>query len=146
MGKFEHFELKEFTRSSVASVRGIDNTPTFEVVDRLEELIVNILEPLRIAWGSGLRVTSGYRSEALNTAVGGSVSSVHRLGYAADIVPVNGKIAEFIKFAPRWLAQQGIRWDQLIDETDSKGNRWLHVGVRSSSGAQRGQVLKMVKK
>lgn len=146
MPKFQHFELREFVRSSVAAEKGIDNTPTFEVVDRLELLIANLLEPLREAWGSGLRVSSGYRCEALNIAVGGSTTSAHKRGDAADIVPTNGKVAEFIRWAPRWLAQNGFRWDQLIDESDAAGNRWLHVGAYSSTGAQRGQVIKMTKR
>jgi len=53
------------------------------------------LDPLREAWGSDLLLTSAFRGEALNNAVGGSKTSAHSQAYAADLVPRNGKIEEF---------------------------------------------------
>lgn len=146
MAKYNYFELAEFLKSDTADAQGIDNTPTFEVVENLDELVGTILDPLRAAWGGALKVTSGYRCEALNRAVGGVVTSVHKLGLAADIVPANKRIAAFVSFAAKWCAAQGIKWDQIIDEKGSGGSRWCHIGLRSNSGQQRCQVLSMTKK
>ena len=82
----EHFTLEEFVRSRKAQARGIKNEPPAEAVEGLKLLVQHILEPLRQAWGQPIFITSGYRSPALNRAVGGAHNSQHCLGQAADIV------------------------------------------------------------
>lgn len=139
MADFKYFSLKELCSSDVATARKIDNFPPFSVVEHLTELTEKILEPLRAAWGSPIKVTSGYRCDALNRAVGGVSTSAHRLGYAADLQPANGKMDEFIKFTADWLRRTGRKWDQIIDERSGK-TRWMHIGIRNSSGYQRCQV------
>ena len=67
----KHFTIPELTRSDTAQRRSIDNTPTPEAVKNLTARVDNVLDPLRERWGAPLIVTSGYRSPALNTAVGG---------------------------------------------------------------------------
>ena len=143
MGKYKYYELNEFVRSEKAKKNGIDNIPSFEVVDRIGRLISAILDPLRAAWGSGIYVNSGFRCEALNKLVGGSATSVHKLGWAADITPVNGKFDEFVKFIEEWLKKNRIKFDQLIIESNSKGDRWLHIGLYNNAGQQRCQVMTM---
>lgn len=145
MKKFPHFSLSEFVYSGTAKKRKIDNTPDFEHIDHLEALIMTILEPLRVAWGSGLNVTSGYRCRALNSAVGGVYNSVHQLGYAADIVPANGKLKEFMAFAEKWLHDTHTPFDQSIKEKDRKGNEWWHIALYSNNGQQRRQYLSLTK-
>ncbi len=140
-----YFTLKELCDSDTARVRKIDNFPTFEIVAHLYELTEKLLDPLRTAWGSPIRVTSGYRCYKLNSAVGGVYNSVHQDGYAADLQPTNGKIEEFIKFAKTWVRIYGVNYDQLIRETDGK-SVWLHVGLYSPNGTQRKQILDIVKK
>ena len=138
-----YFTLKELIASETAKAKGIDNTPTFEVVNNLQELRDKVLDPLRKAWGSGIKVTSGYRCPKLNKAVGGVSQSVHQVGWAADIVPTNGKIDEFFAWAPKWLMEHCL-FDQVIKET--KGTqKWLHIGYKSLTGAQRFQVLNISK-
>ena len=56
-----YFSLSELLRSDTAAARNIDNIPSWEVVDHLRELADNLLDPLRVAWGKAIRVTSGYR-------------------------------------------------------------------------------------
>ena len=73
-------------RSRKAQARGIKNEPPAEAVEGLKLLVQHILEPLRQAWGQPIFVNSGYRSPALNRAVGGARNSQHCLGQAADIV------------------------------------------------------------
>lgn len=142
----KYFTLKELCASATAATQGIDNWPSFEVAAHLAELAEKILDPLRTAWGSAINVTSGYRCTRLNAAVGGVMTSVHKLGWAADLQPANGKTEDFIKFARTWVIAYRIRFDQFIRETDEHGHVWLHIGLYSSSGAQRGQILNLVKK
>lgn len=139
MNNYPHFSLKELVASDVASRKKIDNTPSFEVVGHLHELVGKLLEPLREAWGGPIKVTSGYRCEKLNRAVGGVASSAHMRGDAADLQPANGKIDEFISFTRLWLINNHVRFDQLIDERSGR-TRWMHISLYSSTGTQRGEV------
>lgn len=117
----KHFTLTELTRSATARRLGIDNTPPPQVVAALTQLVDNILDPLREAWGAPLYVTSGYRCAALNHAVGGVVHSQHILGQAADVTTgtINGN-------RRLWQLLQSLNLpvDQVINE---HGYRWLHI-------------------
>lgn len=143
MPKF--FTLKELIASNTAAARNVDNTPNFEDVAHLLELCEKILDPLRQAWGKPIIVTSGYRCARLNQLVGGVSNSAHLRGYAADLIPSNVKIDDFIRFAKEWATKNRIKFDQMIDEKDSKGNHWLHIGLYGSYGQQRGQFLNINK-
>lgn len=147
----KHFTIEEFTSSVTARAKGLDNTPTEEHRQHIEEMVTLLLDPLREAWAircareqlgtPRLKVSSGYRSFQLNQAVGGSATSAHCVGYAADLMPMNGRLAEFKKFCREWLA--GRDFDQLISE-DEDANRvpvWVHIGYRNTSGQQRRQML-----
>ena len=143
MGKHKYFELSEFIRSDVAKKKGIDNTPTFEVVAHLEELVEKVLDPLRAAYGMPIKISSGYRCPALNRAVSGSSTSVHMIGYAADM-QVGGSFNKFLDFTVEWLKKTGTRFDQLLLESNKKtGARWIHIGLYNNSGQQRGQIKLM---
>ena len=83
MGKY--FTVEELCVSAVARSRGIDNAPPPQAVAALHDLIGHLLDPLREAWGGPVVVNSGYRSPALNAAVGGAPRSRHMYGEAADI-------------------------------------------------------------
>lgn len=132
MGKY--FSIAELTKSSTAIKKKINNTPTKEIENNLNQLIDNILDPLREAWGEPIIVGSGYRCEALNRAVGGAASSQHKLGQAADIhtksdsAEDNKKLFELIK-------QLKLPFDQLINEYNYN---WIHV---SYSPRNRRQIL-----
>lgn len=81
-----YFRLYEFVNSSVAKQAGIDNSiPSPLVLNFIEDLCANILDPIRLKLGSSLIISSGYRCVALNRLVRGSVSSYHLDGRAADI-------------------------------------------------------------
>lgn len=137
----KYFTIKELCASAKAVQLGIKNEPTKQALVNLESLVLNILDPLRIAWGGGIIVTSGYRSVALNKAVGGSPSSAHRYGLAADIVPADGRISVFKAFCVKWLKENQVNFDQYIDEQGG-GSEWVHIGIKSPSGNQRRQFLK----
>lgn len=144
MSKHRYFELTEFIFSSTAKKKGIANIPTFEVVEHLDELVEKILDPLRAAYGMPINVSSGYRCPELNKAVGGVPTSVHLLGYAADLT-VGGSLDRFKEFVVEWLRKTGTRFDQVLFESDKKGNRWVHIGLYDNYGRQRGQILNVVK-
>lgn len=128
----KHFTIEEMTESSTAKAKVIDNTPSQEILAKLQKLIEAILDPLREWYGKPIRVNSGYRCEALNEAIGGSKTSQHCLGEAADITAgskeENKKLFEYIK--------DNLPFDQLINESDFS---WIHVSYRE--GRLRKQVL-----
>ncbi|MDY3074712.1 MAG: D-Ala-D-Ala carboxypeptidase family metallohydrolase [Prevotella sp.] len=81
----EHFKLSEFTKSSTASARGIDNTPNEQQVANLKRLCQEVLEPLRQHFGVPIIIGSGFRCPKLNKLVGGVSNSQHMTGEACDI-------------------------------------------------------------
>lgn len=135
MGKY--FTMGEMMRSDTAQKRGIDNKCTTEDAVRLKALIENVLDPLREAYGKPIIVTSGYRCQALNKAVGGSPTSDHMRGCAADIHGTPNTKAENKRLF-YMIQSLGLDFDQLIDE---KGFSWVHVSYRE--GNNRKQVLAM---
>ncbi len=137
----KYFTLQELLRSDTATKKKIDNTPSWEIVANLHRL-ASFLDNMREAWGSGIRVSSGYRCPQLNTAVGGVSNSAHQYGNAVDIVPVNGKMNEFEAFLKRWL--KGKKWDQCIWESSKSGGRWVHFGLYSNKGEQRCKMFGLV--
>lgn len=141
MQKSKFFTLEELLRSDTAKRRGIENFPSFEVVEHLNELALS-LDGIREAWGSGIRVNSGYRCSVLNIAVGGVPTSVHKLGFAADIYPVNGKWEEFKRFIVEYLKDK--KFDQCILES-AKGRQWIHYGLYSNSHQQRCKIFSISK-
>ena len=136
----QNFELGELIASDRAKKAGIDNTPTLIAISHLEELCQKLLQPIRDAWGKPIKVTSGYRCYRLNRLVGGSPTSAHPLGWAADIRPVSGSYEEFEKFVIDFLINSDLVWDQAIRETSGK-SKWLHIGYRNGAGKQRKQVF-----
>lgn len=129
----EHFLLSEFTRSATAQARGIDNTPSLQHVANLRQL-ARTLERVREALGGHpIIISSGYRSPELNRAVGGSATSDHANGLAADFTcPGYGSAREVCEA----IVSAGIEFDQLIYE---QGNtEWVHLGLGTR---MRGQVM-----
>lgn len=124
----KYFNYNELTRSATASRLGIDNTPTAKEKANLKAVVDNILDPLREKWGAPIIVTSGFRCEKLNKAVGGSATSQHRLGQAVDIRTVSDKPADNYKLL-HLLIDMKLPYDQLISEyVDDKGRPdWIHV-------------------
>lgn len=141
----KYFTFKELVASDVAKARGIDNTPSWEVIQNLLSLCEHIIDPIREAWGKPVKVNSGFRCKILNEAIGGSETSVHPEGKAVDLWPIGyGALFDvFVNFVINFLKEHDIKFDQLIVETNSKGQRWLHIGEYSTLGLQRGQIKNM---
>jgi D-alanyl-D-alanine dipeptidase len=138
----EHLDLAEVIRSESAKRHGIKNLPTEEHIANLKKLAENIFEPIRINFRQPIRISSGYRSQALNAAIGGATNSQHSLGEAIDIDMEgtsisNKEIFNFIK--------ERLNFDQLIYEFGNNSEPdWVHVSYKGN-GQQRKQVLKAIK-
>lgn len=125
----DHFTLEELVFSSTAQRLGIDNSPSLEIVAHLTTLAMG-LEKVRIRLGAAMHIDSGYRCQALNVAVGGSKTSAHLQGYAADFLcPQFGAPLAIV----RSVAASGIAFDQCIQE-----GSWVHI---SFDPAARRQLL-----
>jgi len=139
MRKPKHFNLEEFLTSSTARQKSIENLPSWDIVEHLRELAL-FLDDLREAWGSGIKITSGFRNDALNSKVGGVENSIHRIGFAADIYPSNGKFEEFKRFVKNWIKDKDF--DQCILEKKGK-SQWIHIGLYNNSGQQRHNIFSL---
>lgn len=139
MKKIKYFKLSEFINSETAKRLGIDNIPTFEVVDNLNRL-ADYLDGIRTKLGKPIVVSSGYRCPMLNKAVGGVVNSQHLNGLAADVVCSDMDSLEKV------LRETG-GFDQLIKE-HSKGSKsfWFHVSVCTRNGKPRNQIIMNLEK
>lgn len=128
----KYFTIKELTNSSTAKSKGIDNTPNEIEVERLTDLINNVLDPIREKFGSPIRINSGFRGKALNAIVGGVPSSHHVKGMAADIDSTDNKKLWALT---KEMVQTGkIKVTQLIHEKGTPGNPdWIHVGYDPSN-------------
>ncbi len=118
-----HFTLEEMVFSQQATRLGINNVPSPQYIDSLKNLCENILEPLREIVGKPVNVNSGYRSPDLNRAIGGSPTSQHMEGKAADI-RIEGFSAQALFDL---INESTLPYDQLIQEFDS----WVHVSFDS---------------
>lgn len=132
----KYFTIKELTKSTTATIKKLDNTPTEQVEKNLTTLVEKILDPLREMYGKPIIVNSGYRSPEVNAAVNGSKTSQHVLGEAADITAGNKK--ENKKLFE--LIRDNFEFDQLINENNYS---WIHVSYRENR--LRKQILKLGK-
>jgi len=119
----KNFALNEFTKSVSAIRNGIDNEPTKEHIRNIQLLVKFVLQPLREALGSPIRITSGYRSEALNKLIKGSKRSQHCKGQAADIqFKVDGVMDN--KLIWEKVIELQLPFDQMINEFEFS---WVHI-------------------
>jgi zinc D-Ala-D-Ala carboxypeptidase len=126
-----NFSLHELTKSETALRMGFDNTPGEAEIASLKLLAEKVLQPVRDHFGKGVKVNSGFRSPESNAAVGGSKTSDHCLGRAADIeipgVP-NAELAQWI--------MDNLEYTQLILEFYTPGipdSGWVHVSYDPSN-------------
>lgn len=117
-----HFDLSEFTYSETAQRKNIDNTPSPNAIANIKALCEEVLEPAREEYGRAMIISSGYRSEQLNKAVGGAKTSQHMTGCAADIVCSEPRrLFDIIK--------ANGKFDQLLWEHAGK-TQWIHVSYK----------------
>jgi hypothetical protein len=137
-----NFTLAEMTKSETALRHDMDNTPGEVEIENLKRLCEQVLQPVRDHFGKGVKVNSGFRHPEVNARVGGSKTSDHCQGQAADIeipgVP-NAELAEWIK--------ENLDFRQLILEFYTPGvpdSGWVHVSY--VEGDNKKQVMTATKK
>lgn len=132
----QHFALEEMVKSDYAIRHGIDNSAPLPIIDALRDLCNTTLERVRSYIGNGkpLDITSGYRSPVVNQGIGGSATSQHMKGEAADFT-IRGMSNRFVVEAI--MKHKSIPYDQLILEGDDSG--WVHISF--SKHRQRMEVL-----
>ena len=114
----DHFSLAELTVTS----QPLQNIPNDEQIENLRILATEILEPLRIKFGKPIKINSGFRSDAVNKAIGGSKTSQHCKGQASDLnCDDNALLFGIIR--------KNFKFTQLIWEGgNSQQPKWVHVG------------------
>lgn len=125
----KYFTLEELTYSDTAKQKNISNIPTEEHKKNLQKLALEVLDPIREKFGKPIFVNSGYRGPKLNIAVGGSKTSQHCNGAAADI-RCNGSKAQLFKLIESMIKSGEIKVGQLIWEYGTKQEpKWIHVSL-----------------
>lgn len=126
----KNFTLQELTKSATADRYDIDNTPNEKEIENLKRLANNVLQPIRDKWKKSILVNSGFRCEELNTKVGGSKTSQHRKGEAADIEVANSNNAKLFNMIKGMIENNEIEVGQLIWEYGTKKEpNWIHVSL-----------------
>ena len=134
----KNFTLEEVTRSNTAKRLGIKNEIPEEHLENMQYLIDNLVQPLRDSIGP-IRISSGYRSKALNRAIGGSLKSQHSKGQALDLqFWQNGEMNNKVIYD--WILKSGLEFDQIINEFDFS---WIHISLKKKDN--RKQILEAYK-
>ena len=136
----ENFSLEELIRSSTARRIGLDNIPNDEHLKNLQVVVDEIAQPLRDHFGKPVRINSGYRSPALNDAIGGSKKSQHSKGEALDL-EIDGvsnlEVADWIT--------DNCDYDQVILEfynpAEGPNSGWVHASCKENLSENRERNL-----
>jgi zinc D-Ala-D-Ala carboxypeptidase len=142
MNLTKNFTLSEMTKSETALRHGIDNTPGEQEISAMKVLAEKVLQPVRDHFGKGVKINSAYRSPEVNAKVGGSKTSDHCRGQAADIeIPgvANAELAQ-------WIVDN-LEFRQVILEFYTQGipdSGWVHVSYVAEDNKK--QVLTATKK
>lgn len=136
----KNFSLDELTASNTAIKKNIDNSASPTIVDALQELVTNVLQPVREKFGP-VTITSGYRCDELNKAIGGSTTSDHSYGRAADfeVKGVDNRVVAI------WISEN-LSYKQLILEFYNDGETnsgWIHCSYDKDNNKK--QKLKALK-
>jgi zinc D-Ala-D-Ala carboxypeptidase len=135
----KNFTLGEMIQSQTAIRKGIDNTPNGDQILNLIDLCENVLQPLRDHIGA-IYISSGFRSQKLNVAIGGSTTSQHcALNGAAADIDMGEKNREIFEYIKNELPFDQLIWEFGNEECPS----WVHVSYKE--GKNRKQILKAVK-
>ncbi len=134
----EHISLTEATKSQTGTRLGLENIPNEKELAAMRLVAEKVFEPLRIAFGKPITISSFYRSYELNILIGGAAGSQHEKGEAMDL-DVDGFNAEIF----HWI-KNNLEFDQLIWEFGNTSQPdWVHVSY--SKDRNRNQVLRVVK-
>lgn len=134
----EHFDLEELIASPTAKRLGIDNTPPEYAKVNLIRLAVALERVRELGGNKPLRINSGYRCSTLNKTVGGSPSSYHLLGLAADFDPPPGMTHNELQHA---IAKSGMDFDLCMEEKARDGGHWIHLQLARPGERPRRRVV-----
>jgi zinc D-Ala-D-Ala carboxypeptidase len=129
------FTLAEMTRSDTATRHGIANLPDETALRHLQTLCAAVLDPLREAVQSSIKVSSGYRGPELNARIGGAKKSQHMEGKAVDIQSSHVSVLDLFKTVVRLK----LPFDQVIFEAKNRNTKWVHVS--HDPARARGEIL-----
>lgn len=127
----KNFNLNELIKSDTALRKGIENSPSNAVIVNLTALVNNVLQPIRDYYNKPVKINSGYRSPELNALIGGSKTSDHCFGYAADIEISTISNPDLAK----WILNN-LKFTQVILEFYTQGipnSGWVHVSFNSAN-------------
>lgn len=142
-----NFRYSELIHSNTAVRLGIDNVPSAVHKVNLIESCIKLWQPARDILGKTMIISSGYRSPAVNKAVGGSDSSAHSIGCAIDFTsPSFGDSRAIANKLAKEFKAKGIRFDQIILEFPDTNSSWVHLGYKNQKREQRCQLLTAVKR
>ena len=143
----KHISYAEAVKSQTAVRKGIDNNPTEEQLDNMRYLAVHVFEQLRSSKNVPIAITSFYRSEQLNIAIGGSKSSQHRAINGAAAMDIDADVYhnEWANNEIFYYIKERLDFDQLIWEFgDDINPSWVHVSIKKDGG-NRCEILKAVR-
>lgn len=147
-----HFSYREMTRSETARRHGVANTPSQSDLANIT-YTAHQLEKVRAYLNDkyqkpiAIIVTSCFRSEKVNKLVGGSRTSAHRFGLAADCDATGFTSTQFAKEIIQMRDKGLIAFDQLILEFPERGDgAWVHIGFKKDGKGQRNQILTATKR
>jgi uncharacterized protein YcbK (DUF882 family) len=119
----QHFSFEELTRTGRSELQEANRREARDYVDKLKQ-VAEMLEVIRAKFGA-VRVNSGFRGPAVNAAVGGSATSQHSKGEAADIVCPSTTVDELHKWI---VTESGLKFGQCILEKPA-GSAWVHISL-----------------
>jgi len=140
----KNLSLDEVIKSNTAIRRGIDNTPTEEHIKNLKYIAEKIFQPIREHFGVPIYISSGYRSQALNEAIGGSSRSFHSHGMALDL-DQDGKNKGVSNADVFYYIKNNLPFTELIWEFGNETNpNWVHVAI--APGRENEKNIKIAQK
>jgi zinc D-Ala-D-Ala carboxypeptidase len=128
----KNFSLQEFEHSDTAIANKLNNKPPLDVINNIILLCENLLQPIRTKIGKKVSINSGYRSSKLNKLVGGSKTSQHMKGQAADIV-VEGLTPKQVY---DFILKNDFVFDQMILEPT-----WVHISFKNKGNRMQHWIL-----
>ena len=137
-----NISFKEAVRSRTALRLNLKNDPDAYQITNMVNVAKNVFEPLREYVGGAIKINSMFRSEELNTAIGGSSRSQHIEGRALDLDDIYGHKTNLQMFN---YIKDNLSFDQLIYEFGDDNNpAWIHVSYVSKE-ENRGRCLRAEK-
>jgi len=125
----KNLSLSEVTKSNTALRKGIDNNPTEAHIENLKYVAEKVFQPIRDHFGVPIYISSGYRSQALNEAIGGSTRSFHSHGMALDL-DQDGRNKGVSNADVFFYIKECLQFTELIWEFGDENNpNWVHVAI-----------------